>query len=307
VGRQLLSILDQSLRPSEIVISDGGSQDGTVAILEDFVVQARSAAPETKVILLTSPDEQLDVSANFARAVRACSGEYVALADQDDVWESERLSASVVALSRDTAWLAGSDALLVDQDGESTRTTVFEQFESRLITRGDLVDDPLKVLLRQNFIPGMTMTGVRAEFEKLLPVPDGWLHDYWFALNAAVDDRLVVLDRPLVRYRQHSSNVLGLSRQISLRRLWAAGIGRLAAPQRKESSHATWDTVATEALVRGRRADLLDRKRSFESARETVLAESSRVRRIRSILANALQYREFSHLGAMGMIRDLIS
>ena len=44
------------------------------------------------------------------------------------------------------------------------------------------------------------------------PVPDGWIHDEWFALIAAIQGGVVFCEEPLIRYRQHGQNHIGASK-----------------------------------------------------------------------------------------------
>ena len=79
---QLLSILGQSLRPDEIVVSDDGSTDETLAVLARVVEawRAEDAAHVLKVLVLRNATA-LGVTANFEQALAACSGDLIALCD----------------------------------------------------------------------------------------------------------------------------------------------------------------------------------------------------------------------------------
>ena len=74
--------------------------------------------------------------------------------------------------------------------------------------------DALSVLLGKLVVTGTTMT-VRADFARAaLPPAEGWIHDEWLAVMAALfsPGRLVPIAEPLVRYRQHGGNQIGAGR-----------------------------------------------------------------------------------------------
>ena len=79
---QLLSIFGQSTRPDEIVVSDDGSTDETLTVLERVVEawRAEDAAHAVEVVVLRNATA-LGVTANFEQALAACSGDLIALCD----------------------------------------------------------------------------------------------------------------------------------------------------------------------------------------------------------------------------------
>src|SRR5260370_27009832 len=82
---QLQSIALQTLQPSELVICDDGSTDGTVGILQSFALSARFP------VRIFCNQETLGPARNFEKAIGLCDGEIISLCDQDDVWRPEKL------------------------------------------------------------------------------------------------------------------------------------------------------------------------------------------------------------------------
>ncbi|MGA8529432.1 MAG: glycosyltransferase, partial [Acidobacteriaceae bacterium] len=86
IREQLDSIARQSLLPYELVVTDDGSTDGTLEMVEDF---ARSAPFPVKI---HRNDVRLGFADNFFKAASLCEGELIAFSDQDDVWLEDKLS-----------------------------------------------------------------------------------------------------------------------------------------------------------------------------------------------------------------------
>ena len=83
---QLSSLDGQTRLPDEIVISDDGSEDNTVAIIHDFI--ARTSVP----VVFRRNKVRLGHCQNFAATIACCTGDLIALCDQDDVWYPEKLA-----------------------------------------------------------------------------------------------------------------------------------------------------------------------------------------------------------------------
>src|SRR6185436_20539861 len=102
---QLQSILTQSRPPDEIVICDDGSTDNTRNLLEKLA--AESSIPITTHI----NDQNLGSVKNFERAITLCTGDVIALSDQDDVWRNDKLQRFESVLNKShSAGMVFSDA-----------------------------------------------------------------------------------------------------------------------------------------------------------------------------------------------------
>src|SRR5882724_1575202 len=86
---QLDSILDQLNNKDELVISDDGSTDDTLEIIHSYKNDQIKLLPNRK---FNSPVK------NFEYALASCKNEIIFLADQDDVWRSEKIDIMKAAL-----------------------------------------------------------------------------------------------------------------------------------------------------------------------------------------------------------------
>jgi glycosyltransferase involved in cell wall biosynthesis len=153
----------------------------------------------------------LGVSGNFASALTKARGEFIALADQDDVWEPDRLE-KALAHFHDGVLLVHSDATLIDASGSPTGTLMSALRLTSSERRNLLSGRALDALLRRNVVTGATTMIRSSLLEHALPIPEGWVHDEWLALVAAAQGGVVFQEDPLIRYRQHGNNEIGASK-----------------------------------------------------------------------------------------------
>jgi len=207
---QLESILSQSVPPGEIIVSDDGSQDSTLAIVEKVRKENNREGGPTWVVL--SRKKPLGVAGNFASALTKATGDFIACADQDDVWEPQKIETLLPHFTNATTALVHSDATLIDEKGLKTgslmRALRLTLGERRALREGRALD----ALLRRNLVTGSTMMMRRSLVGRALPIPEGWIHDEWLALVAATASGVVCEPRALVRYRQHAANQIGATK-----------------------------------------------------------------------------------------------
>lgn len=209
---QLESIAAQTRLPDELVVCDDGSTDQTVQEVEQFALRAPFP------VRLHSNDRNLGSSKNFEQAIELCRGDIIALSDQDDVWLPEKLRLIEQEFLSSNVGLVFTDGEVVDRDLRPLdwniwRTIRFNEKEQKLFSAGMAFD----ILLDHNVVTGATMA-FRARFKELvLPIPidvmhDGWkmIHDGWIALMVAAVGDLFFIPEPLIKYRQHARQQLGV-------------------------------------------------------------------------------------------------
>lgn len=143
--------------------------------------------------------------ANFAALLQASTAEYVAFADQDDVWLPDKL-AKCLAKMRELEQRWGADMpLLVFSDARVVDASLKPLAESLFLrTRVDPLKNLPRQLVFQNTAYGNTMLINAALRRKALPVPSqAVMHDHWLMLVVSVFGRIAYLDEPLLLYRQH--------------------------------------------------------------------------------------------------------
>ncbi len=230
--RQLATLREQDDPCFSVLMQDDGSSDGTPSLLREV------AGEDERFHLAEENGHRLGAIGNFWSLLRQSDGELIALCDQDDEWNSCRLSRCREALDQaearygaDTPLLVHSDCRLIDGDGAPLAESFFRR------QGWDPAATALSRLLVQNNVTGCTLM-MNAPLRRLaLQHGDPakmYMHDWFLALTAAAFGQIVFIPAPLVRYRQHGRNVMGASATGQLGRgaralsQWEKGKARIA-------------------------------------------------------------------------------
>ena len=215
LAEQLESIGRQTKRPFELIICDDGSTDSTPEIVRVF----GDGAPFP--VRFIRNEVKLGSTKNFEKAILRCSGDAIALCDQDDVWQKDKLErvAQVLESEPDVGGVF-SDALLIDENSQPMPGTLWERLQVTPRMRADLNSKSgALLLLERSAVTGATFV-FRSHFVQLVtPIPSEWVHDAWMALLIATQARLCPLPEPLMSYRLHPAQQVGLKP-----RRWYSGL-----------------------------------------------------------------------------------
>lgn len=305
IREQLESILAQSVRPDQLVVADDGSTDGTLDVARP-VLDAAVAAGVSVVVLPGAG--RLGVSKNFERALERVDGDVVFLSDQDDRWHLDHVSDLLTTLAAGGARLAHADARLIDDtgrplDGGLFRSLVLTPTERAAMEAGEY----LAVLVRRNVVTGATVAFDARLLVDALPIGDGWVHDEWLAMVAALTGRVALSEHPTIDYRQHASNAIGAG-QRSVRAIASRVLGRR--DDRTRLLALRMQVLIRRMSERGDIApcalELLERKREMEEWRSKLPLR--RLRRVRPVLrrARAGDYRRYCSRGDGDILRDIL-
>jgi glycosyltransferase involved in cell wall biosynthesis len=309
IARQVQSILRQRPAPFEVIVGDDASTDDTVAVIEREYAAAVAADPELPTQLtIVRRDVALGVTGNFAATLEACSGELIALCDQDDEWMPGKLATLTAAFTADTELLlAHTDARLVDALGAPLGLTLLEALEATTVERSRLAaGDALPVLLRRNLVTGATVMLRRSLLESAAPAPAQWVHDEWLAAIAATVGRVRLLPETLIDYRQHGANQIGARRPTTTDKLARLREPRGARAKRLAERTTLWAERGRALGVPASVQAQLNAKAAHEARRAQL--PRLRIARVPVVLAGALRgrYSRYSR-GAVDVLRDLVS
>ena len=212
------SIAAQTRLPDEVIVCDDGSNDGTLDIVAQFAINAPFKLEYSK-----NPS-RLGVIKNFERAISLCTGDIVFLCDQDDVWLPQKIATMMPPfLADEKIGLVFSNAFLTDSKLNRFGYTLWDTF--RFDKNGQQAlkgDEAISFLIRSNVVTGSAAAFRSSLRNKLLPFPDALTHDAWLAIVAATMSQIETVDVPLILYRQHEKNVVGVKRLSFLGRIFRA-------------------------------------------------------------------------------------
>lgn len=182
---QLNSFLLQDLLPDELVVCDDDSTDETIELLQKF---SRNAPFSVKIY---SNITRLGYAQNFARALSLCTGDYVFLSDQDDVWLNNKISYCIDYFEKNkNTNLLFTNALLVNSNLESLKQTIID-FNKRDNNNPDPNNHGCCVCIRKTFL------------DIFLPIPSNWAHDTWLNSCAKLVSCKSITSDVLMLYRRH--------------------------------------------------------------------------------------------------------
>jgi glycosyltransferase involved in cell wall biosynthesis len=206
VREQLDSIKSQTMLPLELIVCDDGSVDSTKQIVEDF---AQSAPFDVKFIRNAIT---LGSTKNFEQAIRLCTGEFIALCDQDDWWMPSKLETLTKVLQDHNVGGVFSDGLLMDKASKLTGGHLWGvyRFGHGEFQNHSNRQDAISVLLRNNVVTGATLIFRSSLRDHLLPLPKEWIHDGWLAWMLVLHSQLRAVAEPFIQYRVHSKQQVGV-------------------------------------------------------------------------------------------------
>jgi glycosyltransferase involved in cell wall biosynthesis len=201
LSQQIDSIIDQTHKHWKIYVSDDGSTDRTLLILEDY----KKKIGEEKLHIFKGPENGF--AKNFLSLInrKEIDTDYFAFSDQDDIWLKHKLERSLNLLSSIPADTPGLYCSRTKLFGNSRTTSEMSPlFQASPSFRNALV---------QSLAGGNTML-INRQSRKLLQSIDSDLkiisHDWITYLIVSGSGGHVIYDaEPSVLYRQHENNLIG--------------------------------------------------------------------------------------------------
>lgn len=207
--QQLDSFIYQTRTPDELVVCDDASDDRTIDILEDF----KKNAPFS--VLIEINRNNLGTRRNFQKAINLCSGDIILLSDQDDLWNSMKIKL-IEEKFLNNPLIGGvfSNAEIVDENLFSTGYFLWDlvgltKKRQKMIKTGKAFESFIQFL----YVTGSTLAFKSSYWKLIKPIPSYWMHDAWITLQLAILSDIQLISKPLIQYRQHSSNQIGVKKK----------------------------------------------------------------------------------------------
>lgn len=193
IQQQIGSILSQLSDYDELVISDDSSSDETVSLIKEF---------DDHRIRLFEDQQFKSASRNFEFALGKCVGNFIFLADQDDIWLDGKLEIMLSGLQKND--LVVSDCQILNSDNSLHSDTFFHLYKS-----GKGV---IKNCIKNTFL-GNCMAFRKEVLSKALPMPEkvhsmpNLDHGMWIGIVTNLFYEVSFLPHVLLHYRRHDTNV----------------------------------------------------------------------------------------------------
>lgn len=186
IEEQLRSILVQIAPEDEVIVSDDGSDDNTLAVIDDI--------GDSRIRVVHSHARFF--KDNFLNALRHAKGEIIFLSDQDDVWLPGKYERCVKEL--ETADLVVTNSCLTDENLNIVNPDFFSVYHSR---KGIIKNICLCTYY------GACMAFRRNVLEAAMPFPVSRevSHDAWLGLVAEIVGEVRFLPEPYLLYRRHNA------------------------------------------------------------------------------------------------------
>ncbi len=190
IKKQLESIIPQLNDSDEIIISDDGSIDDTILIINSI---------QDKRIKLIFNTGKHGYTSNFENALRYASNDYIFLCDQDDIWTDNKVEICLKKLEKSDFIV--HDAIIVNasenilKDSFFNYRNVYSSFCGNLFKFGYL---------------GCCFAFHKRILDKALPFPKNHklcTHDNWLFLIGKLYYSSDIIPDKLILYRRHQNNV----------------------------------------------------------------------------------------------------
>lgn len=190
---QLDSILSQLAPEDEVIISDDGSTDLTLKIIECI------NDPRIKLYSFIQPSKtshsHIYVSRNFENALKKSKGDFIFLSDQDDMWKPNKVKVCLKALENYD--LVVHNMELIDDQGGSLRQNLYA---------GNIKKQNLWMLGGTYY--GCTLAFKAKWLKRILPFPKNLVsHDFWISYIVEKLGTTYYEIEPLMQYRYRDDSV----------------------------------------------------------------------------------------------------
>lgn len=188
IKEQIDSILPQLGNNDEVIISDDGSGDNTVDICHRY--------QDRRIRIIKGPKMHSPIR-NFECALQKAKGDYIFLADQDDVWNEKKIGIMMQYLK--TFDCVVSDCITIDSEKKLLSDSFYAINHTK---KGKLYN----LFIKSGYL-GCCMAFNRKILQKALPFPkDTPMHDIWIGNVAAFFYNLCFIPDKLILFRRHGNN-----------------------------------------------------------------------------------------------------
>lgn len=193
IREQLESILKQLNEDDEIIISDDGSTDNTINIIKSF--------EDKRIKIFHGPHN--GVKQNFANAIYNCTGKYIFLSDQDDIWCNNKVNIVLKNFEKEKCMCIVHDCIVFDSNNNDN---IYDSFYKYRNSGSGII----KNIWKNTYI-GCCMAIDAMIKNIILPIPNNIeMHDQWIGLLCEKKSKSLFINDKLINYRRHNDNVTNM-------------------------------------------------------------------------------------------------
>lgn len=247
IAQSIESVLAQTYKDFNIIISDNCSTDNTEEIVRSF--------HDPRIIYLKNP-ENIGLVNNFNRTISLADGEYVCVWAHDDLMLPDNLERKVIVLDENPrVGIVHSDVLMIDQNGQILDKKCFEDAKRDYIEDGMKVFNQyiMKMPLGASIFIGAVLAR-RTCYTQLggyhPQLPNTCDSEMWMRISLFYD--VACIGTPLVKYRIHqnmTSTSITESAHMSLRGLEEHYLASRIILSRYSDRIPQWKTLRKQVLV----------------------------------------------------------
>ena len=189
IREQIDSILCQLSSDDEIIVSDDGSTDGTIVII--------NCIGDKRIRIIEGPRKH-SPTFNFENALKEAKGNYIFLADQDDVWKTNKVEVCM-------KWLQKYDCVVSDAEvTDSNLNPLYPSLYAIMQVRHGRIYNTIW----KNGYTGCCMAFRRNVLNASMPFPkDIPMHDIWIGNVAAYKYNMKFIPDKLIMFRRHNETI----------------------------------------------------------------------------------------------------
>lgn len=199
----LASLENQTYRPLQIIIGDDCSSDNSLEICE--IWKKENEKIDFKIILVKHK-KNIGLSQNISKLVEYVKGDYIFLADQDDVWLKEKVERQVQYLESNPHCVI----CLCDRAIANERLEIIKKSNYAYLGYTIKTMDFKQVIRHRSAYAANCMAIRNNNINKIFNIPvNAVSHDTFITMMAASYGTIDFLYDALLLYRIHGKNISG--------------------------------------------------------------------------------------------------
>lgn len=199
VEEQLNSILNQTLKPDEVIICDDSSTDNTYEIISRFITENKLSN-----WILIKNSQNLGWKRNFHKVINQAKGDIIFLSDQDDIWNYDKIKTIMESFNKEKSaelFISNYDTKYIGDDNvviKNSKKIVGKEHVNKICIKGENIE-----VIR----PGCTMAFKKEliDFFNVIWEPD-FAHDAILWEIALFRNGAFIINEELIIQVRHEGN-----------------------------------------------------------------------------------------------------